>query len=106
MKTKQATPPVARVFRLPEFILPPPHPSVKEIHPRGVIPNTYDQIFFCYGRITIVILVSAIADLVAQLCIRCCSNKQHLPHFEIQTMRNRVPKLSEDFPNSFSHTSR
>jgi hypothetical protein len=24
---------------LTEFILPPPHPSVKEIHPRGAIPT-------------------------------------------------------------------
>ncbi len=30
----------ADLLRLTEFILPPPHPSVKEIHPRGVIPTT------------------------------------------------------------------
>ena len=27
------------LLRLIEFILPPPHPSVKEIHPRGGIPT-------------------------------------------------------------------
>jgi hypothetical protein len=34
--------PVGRVLlRLAEFILPPPHPSVKEMDPRGAI--SYDQ---------------------------------------------------------------
>jgi len=30
------------LLRLTEFILPPPHPSVKEMYPRGAI--SYDQI--------------------------------------------------------------
>ena len=32
------------LLRLTEFILPPPHPSVKEMDPRGAI--SYDQILF------------------------------------------------------------
>ena len=32
------------LLRLTEFILPPPHPSVKEMDPRGAI--SYDQIVY------------------------------------------------------------
>jgi hypothetical protein len=37
------------LLRLTEFILPPPHPSVKEMYPRGAI--SYDQFKFASALI-------------------------------------------------------
>jgi hypothetical protein len=41
-ETSQRPPSEGLLLRLTEFILPPPHPSVKELPPQGG--NSYDQI--------------------------------------------------------------
>ncbi len=43
-KTSQRPPSEGLLLRVTEFILPPPHPSVKELPPQGG--NSYDQLRF------------------------------------------------------------
>ena len=46
------------LLRLTEFILPPPHPSVKEMDPRGAI--SYDQFSIQYSVVPVCIQYSVI----------------------------------------------
>jgi hypothetical protein len=46
-ETSQRPPSERLLLRLTEFILPPPHPSVKELPPQGG--NSYDQLGVGYG---------------------------------------------------------